>query len=53
MKIHGLPEQFWVVTRPSEFSTSDDILFRHRLAGRIALGISEVVELRNITTVPG
>jgi hypothetical protein len=27
--------------------------FRHRLAGRIALGISEVVELRNLTTVVG
>ena len=27
MKIHGLPDQFWVVTRPSEFSTSEDILF--------------------------
>jgi hypothetical protein len=27
MKTHGLPEEFWVVTRPSQFSTSEDILF--------------------------
>ena len=27
MKTHGIPEQFWVVTRPTEFSTSEDICF--------------------------
>ena len=27
MKTYGIPEQFWVVTRPREFATSEDILF--------------------------
>ena len=48
MKIHGLPEKFWVVTRPSEVSELVDILFpctfeRLLLQGRGGLTEDEIV----------
>ncbi len=44
MKIHGLPEEFWVVTRPTEFSTSEDICFPctfTRLMNQVRGGLNE------------
>ena len=48
MKISGLPERFWVVTRPSEVSELVDILFpctfeRLLLQGRGGLTEDEIV----------
>jgi len=44
MKIHGLPEQFWVVTKPSPVSGLQDILFPcsfERLMLQIRGGLQE------------
>jgi hypothetical protein len=44
MKTHGLPETFWVVTRPSQVSTLDDICFAcnfERLMLQTRGGLSE------------
>ena len=44
MKIHGLPEQFWVVTKPSPFSTTEDVLFActfPRLIHQVRGGLKE------------
>ena len=44
MKISGLPEQFWVVTEPSPFSATEDILFPctfGRLMLRVRGGLQE------------
>jgi len=48
MKIHGMPEQFWVVTRPTADSTVEDIRFactfeRLLLQGRGGLHENEIV----------
>jgi hypothetical protein len=44
MKTYGLPEQFWVVTRPSEFSTAENTLFPStfdRLMSQVRGGLNE------------
>jgi hypothetical protein len=40
MRIHGLPKEFWVVTRPTPASVLEDILFQCTFGGlmRQALG---------------
>ena len=45
MKTYGMPEEFWVVTRPSEFSTAEDICFPctfDRLMQQARGGLQEV-----------
>jgi hypothetical protein len=44
VKINGLPEKFWVVTKPSPFSTLEDILFPctfERLMLQVRGGLNE------------
>ena len=48
MKIHGMPETFWVVTKPSAVSELEDILFactfgRLLLQGRGGLAEDDIV----------
>ena len=44
MKVHGLPERFWIVTEPSPFSTMEDICFActfERLMLQVRGGLNE------------
>jgi len=44
MKVHGLPDRFWIVTEPSPFSTMEDICFActfERLMLQVRGGLNE------------